>query len=168
MWVQLEDPSPEKRRAILKEITERARFLVDESLGEAVNRVLKDRGWNTVFGPDVGLQGRGDEEVFAFAWREKRVILTHDRDFLDNRRFPFHRNPGVIVLPGGDGKGSGLVRALLKVTSLVGHYRRLFENAKIEVSEDGQWSVYEFIRESGRHFHRRFRFSKHEVWEWEE
>ena len=61
--------------------------------------------------------------------------------FLDNRQFLFHRNPGVVVLPGGDKKGNGLVKALVQVMSLLEHYRKLFDKAKIEVSEDGEWSV---------------------------
>jgi predicted nuclease of predicted toxin-antitoxin system len=52
-----------------------------------------------VFAKPVGLGGRSDEEIFAYAWREKRIIWTHDRDFLDDKRFPVHRNPGVLVLP---------------------------------------------------------------------
>jgi hypothetical protein len=29
------------------------------------------------------------------------MIWTHDRDFLDDARFPEHRNPGVVLLPEG-------------------------------------------------------------------
>ena len=53
---------------------------------------------------EEGLEGRPDEDVpMAFAWDTQCVLLTHDRDFLDDRKFPANRNPGVIVLLGGSG-----------------------------------------------------------------
>jgi len=57
---------------------------------------------------DVDLAGRDDTEVYAYAWRENRVQLTHDGDFLDDKKFPQHCNPGVIVLPGGGGDQAAL------------------------------------------------------------
>jgi hypothetical protein len=124
----------------------RTRFLVDESLGEAVARVLGYLGWNAVFGPDMGLRGHSDEDVFGFAWREQRVLLTHDRGFLDDRRFPPHRNPGVIVLPGASGAGRGLVEGLRAILSIVAPYRKAFRRFKIEITEDGVWNITNMTR----------------------
>ena len=81
----------------------RTKILVDESLGGEIANQLRQLRLNAVFGPDVGLRGKSDEDVFAYAWRQKRMLWTHDNDFLDDRKFPEHRNPGVVVLPGGDG-----------------------------------------------------------------
>ena len=78
----------------------KARFLVDESVGMDAARLIRDRGWNVCYVDDVGLLGRSDEEVLAFAWKEQRILLTYDFEFLDDSRFPFHRNPGLVVLPG--------------------------------------------------------------------
>jgi hypothetical protein len=95
--------------------------------------------------------------------------LTHDRGFLDDRRFPLNRNPGVIVMFGGDGKGDGLPKAIAMVVTLVGNFRYLFPNAKIGISEEGLWSVRLFDREQGSHIRRRLRFGKHgKTWEWQE
>jgi len=42
-------------------------------------------------------------DVFAFAWRDSRIVVTHDADFLDNKRFPPNRNPRIsLVRPGVD------------------------------------------------------------------
>jgi hypothetical protein len=42
--------------------------------------------------------------VFVAAWKDKRVVITHDADFLDNKRFPPNRNPGVVLIrPGSEG-----------------------------------------------------------------
>ena len=113
------------------------RFLVDESLGEDVARVLRELGWNAVYGPDVGLKRRSDEDVLAHAWREQRVLLTHDKDFLDDRRFPPHRNPGVVILPGASGADEALVDGLRAILSIIAPYRKAFRRFKIEVTEGG-------------------------------
>jgi predicted nuclease of predicted toxin-antitoxin system len=64
----------------------KTRFLVDESLGVEVARYLRGKGYNALFVRDVDLVGHSDEDIFAYAWREKRMLWTHDRDFLDDVR----------------------------------------------------------------------------------
>ena len=98
-WKQL----PEAPKAVLDALRGKARILVDGKLGEGVASFLRDQGCNVEFAGDVGLAGKDDTEIASYAWREKRMIWTHDRDFLDDTLLPEHRNPGVVVLPGGDG-----------------------------------------------------------------
>lgn len=98
-WRPLRNPT----EAVGDDLKKKTRILVDESLGRAVADYLQEKGYNAVFANDVGLSGRSDEDIFGYAWREKRMLWTHDRDFLDDARFPEHRNPGVVILPGGDG-----------------------------------------------------------------
>jgi predicted nuclease of predicted toxin-antitoxin system len=96
----------------------RSRFLVDESLGTGVAEVLRYLRYNAKFGPDVGLKGKADPTVYAYAWREKRILLTHDKDYLNDREYPFNRNPGVIVLPGEEGERVPLrmaIRSMLNI-----------------------------------------------------
>jgi predicted nuclease of predicted toxin-antitoxin system len=81
----------------------KARILVDENLGEEVALFLRNQGCNVEFAGDVGLAGKDNSEVASYAWREKRMIWTHDSDFLDDTLLPEHRNPGVVVLPGANG-----------------------------------------------------------------
>lgn len=168
MWILIKGPSSKAEAAkIRKNISGRSKFLVDESLGPEVANIINDLGWNSVFVTDAGLKGRSDEDIFAFAWKEKRILLTHDHDFLDDRRFPYHRNPGVVVMPGGDGKGESLVRAIAQVINLLGNYRYLFPNAKIEISKDGTWNIKEFKKVQGHLMNRRLRLGKNgRVWEW--
>ena len=130
---------------------------------------MRELGYNVKFTPEIGLGGRSDEDVFAFAWSELRILLTHDRDFLDDRSFPFNRNPGVIVLPGGHGRDHGLVDALREVLALIGNFRNLFPNAKIEITNDNTWNVRRFDKDEGRIHQSRLRFGDGgKVWQWEE
>jgi predicted nuclease of predicted toxin-antitoxin system len=122
----------------------RVRFLVDESLGVDAVRVLQETGWNAKFVADLGLAGKDDTMVFAAAWKQRRVILTHDRDFLDNRNFPPHRNPGVVVfVVGASGEDD---ERLLRAFFLMQEYLKVFGQAymigtKIVFSDDEHLSI---------------------------
>jgi hypothetical protein len=52
-----------------------------------------------------------------------------------DRRFPFNRNPGVLILPGAQWTGKALFPALRTALNLVGRYHRLFEGQKIVFGE---------------------------------
>jgi len=146
----------------------KARFLVDESVDMEVVTWLREHGWNAIHVTEVGLAGRDDEEVLAFAHREDRILLTHDADFLDDRRFPPHRNPGVVVLPCAEGKPASFGTALGRMASIVGKSRGLWRQSKIRIAEDGSWLVMTFEGDIGRIVTNRYRF-KHrgrmETWE---
>ena len=145
----------------------KTRFLVDESLGVGVANVLRQEGWNAVFADEVGLHGHSDEDIFAFASREDRVLLTHDRHFLDDRRFPVHKNPGVAVLPGAEGNDEALLRALGQIVYIMGWLRDFWRDTKVVVHEDGVWTVALRDFETGAITRTRYRFPKHgppQVW----
>ncbi len=119
--------------------TQRTSFLADESLGPDAAELIR-REWkaDVEFVPDIGLGGRDNAEVLAYAWRTRRVLLTHDRDFLDDRRFPEHRNPGVVVLPGGSGEEDVLIQALYFAMLLVGRWPESWIGVKVTVQKDGE------------------------------
>ena len=138
----------------------KARFLVDESVGMEAARLIRDRGWNVRYVDDVGLLGRSDEEVLAFAWKEQRILLTHDCEFLDDSRFPFQRNPGLVVLPGGTDSTVGLADAINGVLVLIGPFSKAYRGFKIRISEDGVWTIRRFDTEEGIHQEIRVKFGK--------
>src|SRR5260370_10867841 len=166
-WNEL-PPVTDKQSRDFHRFKKKARFLIDESLGEGVARVLRKDRWNAIVGPEVGLGGHSDEDVFACAWRDDRILLTHDHDFLDERRFPPHRNAGVIVLPGASGSGEGLGSALRSVVSIIGPNRGAFRRFKIEITKDGIWNIKSMLRVSGEVRNWRLRFGRDDkVYEWE-
>jgi len=46
---------------------------------------------------EVGLAGHDDTDHLPYAYREGRVLLTHDKEFLDNQKHPPYRSPGIAV-----------------------------------------------------------------------
>lgn len=147
-WVRLPDPPKERVSLLRRSMGGRAKYLVDECLGELAAQVLRHLRHNVKYGPEVGL--RTDEEVFACGWRERRVILTHDRDFLNDRRFPFSRNPGVIILPGAYGSDVPLRRALASVLGMFSAFANIWPNAKISIDAQNIWTVRTYHRARGR------------------
>lgn len=127
----------------------KARFLVDESVGMDAVRLIQDRGWNVRYVDDVGLSGQSDEEVLAFAWEEERILLTRHFEFLDDSRFPFQRNPGLVVLPEGTGSTLGMPDAIKGVLALIGPYSEAYRGYKIRITEDGVWTIRRFSTDEG-------------------
>lgn len=144
----------------------RAKYLVDESLGVGIYQYIRSLGNNVKFGPDLGL--RTDQEVFAYGWRESRVILTHDHDFMNDREFPFHRNPGVIELPGASGPPIGLQEAVVTLLNILGHTRKLFQHPKIVITSDNVWHVRNWNKGASRIDELRYRFTQNKIYIWEE
>jgi len=68
-WQTIPDPDPEEiaqyRRA------RRSRFLLDESLGSGAIEFFERHRLNAVDAWQVGLSGRDDHAVFAFAWKNR-------------------------------------------------------------------------------------------------
>src|SRR5215813_9419803 len=105
------DISNQEAHDFMKVFPKASRFLVDENLGPELAPALRSLGYNATDIYTLKLNGRSDEEVFAAAWRERRILLTQDRDFLDDRRFPPNRNAGIVVLLAGHDEA--LVSALM-------------------------------------------------------
>lgn len=165
-WQPYRQISDREFREFQRRFRRKARFLVDENMGQPVAQVLRSYGYSAEFVGEVGLSGRDDDEVFAYAWRKRRIILTHDRDFLDDRRFPFTRNPGVVVLPGATGDGT-LEPALADLIRLFAPYGDANFGCKIEVTQDGIWHIRGHIKAEGRHVDMRVKLERRKAWSWE-
>ena len=89
-------PSRDVVRALTR--APRPRAYLDESVGRWVADVLNVRE-NVQTAEQAGLLGHADPDHFAYCWRHRRVLLTHDFDFFNykNPELPDTRNPGVIV-----------------------------------------------------------------------
>jgi predicted nuclease of predicted toxin-antitoxin system len=137
-----------------------ARFLVDESVGINAARLIRDRGWNVCYIEDLDLLDRSHEAVLAFARREERILLTHHFDFLDDSRFPFHRNPGLVILPPVTGSTLGFADAINGVLELIGPLSKAYRGFKIRIAEDGVWTIRRFNTEEGVHQEISVKFGK--------
>jgi predicted nuclease of predicted toxin-antitoxin system len=164
-WMQPEYPSKREigdRKQFYHEHQGKARFLVDENMFNLTEE-LRRAGLKVKDVSEVGIQCHEDEAVFAFAKRENLILLTHDKGFLDDKRYPLHKNPGIIVLPGAEGNVSALLYAINKI--LCSGYRGIYRDTKISITGDDT-ITFKSLTESGVQI-TRFRFSEHqklEIW----
>ena len=127
----------------------KTRFLVDENIEPwAVNLMRRNRLdlWEV---RGLGLAGCDDRKVFALSWRHRRLLITHDTDYLDDTRFPYNRCGGLMVLP-------MFGRQTLDFSALVGRATRTVEKGadlwfgtKIVVSQDKLLTVHNWEKSKG-------------------
>jgi predicted nuclease of predicted toxin-antitoxin system len=157
--------SKAEEAAFVRAFSKKARFLLDADVDPRLAAVLRRLGWNVRTADEAGLSGHPDENVLAHAKREDRVLITHDDGYLDDRRHPPHRNPGVIVIPQAE---SAAVEALSSVLPIVGSFRELFRGDKIQVDADGTIKI-KSTDHTGMRETTRYRYSRGEhALRWEE
>ena len=57
------------------------KFLIDNALSSQVASTLQEAGHDAIHVGDIGLASAGDDEVFALAFAEDRIIVSADTDF---------------------------------------------------------------------------------------
>jgi len=148
-WRQIDD----KLRAFRK----KPRFLIDENVSPDVASVLREKGYNVHTVGEVRFGGRGDEAVFQYAKKEDRILITGDRDFLNRRRFPPDKSPGVAVLPSPSQGEDALVNAFAHLINVHGDSHELWYEQTILFAGDDTFSI--TFRDSASSWKtRRFRF----------
>lgn len=89
-----------RRPNYYKVISGRTRFYADEDVNMAIILWLRSRGYHVDAAVDFGFSGRDDAFHLSEASRRKAVLLTSDRDFLDDRKFSFSalKNTAIVVM----------------------------------------------------------------------
>jgi len=73
------------------------KFLVDESTGIQIAQFLKDIGYDADY-PAKNIRRFSDLEVLTRAKKEKRIIITNDKDFGDYIFYQKLNTYGIILL----------------------------------------------------------------------
>jgi hypothetical protein len=97
-------------------MAERLRFHLDENVNPAIAAGLRQRGIDVTTTQETGLLQAADDDQLAFATRQQRVLVTHDRDFL---RPGFEPHAGIAFCARDKYAIGGLIRALLTLWSSV-------------------------------------------------
>ncbi|NTU63623.1 MAG: DUF5615 family PIN-like protein [Chloroflexi bacterium] len=81
-------------------MTDRIRFHLDEHIDPDVARALRRYGINVTTTVEAGLRTQSDLAQLDFAARERRVLVTHDADFLRlTDRVPQHAGIAYSTRP---------------------------------------------------------------------
>src|SRR5262249_40290369 len=87
------------------------RIYVDENFPSSAVNLLRSMKARVTTAQQAGMTGRSDEDHAAFALKHGCVLLTCDRDFLNERRFPLVHCPAIVVC----NLGAGSMRDIRKV-----------------------------------------------------
>lgn len=74
------------------------KILTDECIHYDLIRALRDNKFNVKTVKELKLSGKTDEEIFAFAVKNKLILLTFDRGFGDIFRFSHKKSSGTVIL----------------------------------------------------------------------
>ena len=96
-------------------LTGRPRIYADANVPAGVLSYMRERlGWDVLAVVEHDdLRRARDEEHYRVARQLRRTLVSLDRDFVDEARFPIADSGGVIVLSAPDERG--LAKLLLKV-----------------------------------------------------
>jgi hypothetical protein len=173
-WIDLkkiaaDDPPTEReKRQVIDYMRRRAkpRFYADENFPTVAIAILKRFGADVTTVHDARHRGHPDENHLAEALRLGRILITSDRDYLDDRRFPLIHCPALIVCDfGGGGTARDIVRTF---ACLRGPFRapQFFDKwIKIYATRDG-WT--EHVRHlNGTTTRTRYRIHQGKIQEWQ-
>jgi hypothetical protein len=96
-------------------LTRQPRVYVDANMPAGLVGYMRDRlQWDVLFVIEhADLRRASDAEHFHLARQLRRTLITLDRDYLDDRKFPPSDSSGVLVLTAPDeGRYIGLLKRL--------------------------------------------------------
>ncbi|HZR25250.1 MAG TPA: DUF5615 family PIN-like protein [Vicinamibacterales bacterium] len=118
-------------------LTARPRIYADANVPAGiVAHMRNDLGWDVLFVlEDPDLRRAPDVRHYQLAQQLRRTLVTMDRDYLDDRRFPMSESGGVIVIQAPDER---------ELASLLGRVDRLLfqtsaqplEGQKLQINTD--------------------------------
>ena len=113
-------------------------FITDEDVPRSTARVLSNAGFDAVDVRDVGLRGRSDAEVFEYAQRENRLLITSDMGFSNILNFPPSKNHGILVVRVPDSESIDtfnheVLRAVQEVGENSFHHLAIIEIGKVRL-----------------------------------
>ena len=140
------------------------RFYADENFPAMATEILRHRKADVLTVEQAGRRRHPDENHAAESLRLGRVLITCDRDYLDERRFPLVHCPAIVVCSFGQGSLNeiqGTFGCLWSVFAVPQFYDKW---VKIDASRDCWTEHMRFL--DGSTAHRRFRIFRGKLQEW--
>jgi predicted nuclease of predicted toxin-antitoxin system len=172
MWIRVadvlkEDPPSEAEIRQGMEYMRRGakvRFYADENFPAAATALLRTKGARVITVQETGLRRHPDENHAAFALRNGYVLVTCDRDYLDNRKFPLIHCPTIVVFDFGGGSPQEMraaFRCLIPMFRVPQFYDKW---TKIEASRDSWIQESRYLNGTTSRNRKRYHQGWHEEW----
>lgn len=116
-------------------------FYVDENFPTAATRLLKSMRARVTTVQEAKLRRHPDENHTAHALKNGFVLLTCDRDYLDERRFPLIHCPAIVVFNFGSGSIRDVARSFACLETIIRIPQFYDKWMKIDANPDS-WTEY--------------------------
>jgi predicted nuclease of predicted toxin-antitoxin system len=138
-WKKLDfgKPTGDERKRIIG----RARFYADYNVDETVIWMLRNLGYDVQTAGELGFESATDEAHFKRAFDSGRILLSIDKDFLNEQRFPYSQTRGVVVLNIDTSSPKEIAHALDVLHFVLGPIARVLAECKIIVNSDHTFSI---------------------------
>jgi len=144
----------------------KARFYADENFPAQATAILREAGLDVLTVQEAGKRRHPDENQAAYALRERRVLLTLDRDYLDERKFPLIHCPAIVVFDFGPGSGQHIKRAFRCLQPIFRTPQFYDKWAKIDAKPEGWIEAMRYL--NGTTSRTKFRLYRGKLQEWVE
>lgn len=104
-------------------------FLTDENVAKPVVAGLRQAGYIIIDVKENGWHGKSDKQLSAYAERKNAIIITHDKDFLQQL------NHAVILLRFTNQQPNNVIKYLLSFLSSVVFKKKLRKKVVVILSE---------------------------------
>lgn len=75
----------------------KVRILVDEDMPKKAVEFLISLGFDVLYVPSAKLKGMANGTLIKKAIKERRIFMTRDQDFLDEKTYPLGSHYGIVV-----------------------------------------------------------------------
>lgn len=148
-WEKLEVPGDKEWKEFLKDFeketgfsyTRSPRYFVDENLGEGPTNLIRNLKANVTDVWEQNLVGKGDELIWRYCQRDKRILLSHDDDFMNEHKYPIKKSYGCVVFPHKSGGQQPLVKKMRHLISIMKLGAGLIYEKKITIRENSHWEI---------------------------
>ncbi|SRR5216683_670690 len=173
-WVNMEvlvERNPPTRKEVQQVLDYRARrakarFYADEDFPPQAVHLVREMGAKVQTNREAGLGGHDDGDQIAYALRNGLILLTCDRDYLDERRFPIIHCPAIFVFDFGSGSVREMKQAFRCLTNTLRMPQFFDKWWKVDAKRDC-WT--EFVRYlNGSTSRHRLRLWRGKIQEWVE
>ena len=110
------------------------KFLSDENISPALVNALRNKGYNIKDIKEEKLLGISDIEALNLAFKENRVVITHDKDFANLLNYSSIKHKGVILLRFKNQSPKNVIKFFIPILEQLKENK--IRNSLVIISED--------------------------------
>ena len=110
------------------------KFLTDENISPSLIKTLRNKKYDVKDIKEERLFGTSDTEILKLAYKENRVVITHDKDFANLLNYSLIKHKGVILLRFLNQSPENVMKSFVPILGQIKGSK--IRNALVIVSED--------------------------------